>query len=291
MTTQANLNLLLKLTRPLVCLDVETHDKCPPERAHIIEMGMIVFYPDKPTRMWQSLFRLPDGVKIHPAATDVHHITPEMVDERIEDPEHGEADGKRYRWPTFGQMAKNLTIGLKDCDYCGYNVTFDLRCIAAGMKRANLPWTYEGAHILDPLRLWQKMCPRTNSDFVREYAGREPGDAHRALVDIQNTVDGFHGFFHRHKLPDTVKAITDLVKDPEGIDTEGKFVWRTGVAVCNFGKWNGTPLTDATKNGAFKNYLEWIMKSDFGPGTRRVVQEALQGRFPDPPSTSDASGS
>lgn len=293
MIQQANLGEILKLTRPLVCVDVETHDKCPPERSHIIEMGMIVYYPDKPTRVWQTLMRLPEGMKIHPAATEVHKITQDMVDERIDDAENADTvgDGKRFRWPTFSQMARNLTIGLKDCDYCGYNVNFDLRCIMAGMKRANIPWTYEGARIVDPLRLWQKLCPRTNSDFVREYAGREPSDAHRALADIQDTIDGFRGFFDRHKLPVTVEAIADICKDPDAIDPEKKFVWKSGVATCNFGKWNGTPLTHAKTNIGFRGYLEWMMRGDFHPETKRLVQEALRGEFPVPPTANASSDS
>lgn len=284
------IDTILELTRPLVCVDVETHDKCPPERSHIIEIGMIVYYPasmNKPTRMWQSLMRLPDGVKIHPAATGVHNITHEMIDERIDDPVNADmvGDGKRFKWPTFTQMAKNLAGGMKDCDFCGYNVTFDLRCIAAGMKRAGIPWTYEGAMLLDPLRLWQKLCPRTNSDFVREYAGREPGDAHRALIDIQNTVEGFHGFFHRHKLPKTIKEIAAICAEAGQIDTDRKFVWRGDVATCNFGKWNGTPLAHAKTNAAFKSYLEWMVRGgNFEPSTLRVVKEALAGQFPEKPA-------
>jgi DNA polymerase III epsilon subunit-like protein len=290
---QANLGEILKLTRPLVCVDVETHDKCPPERAHIIEMGMVVYYPDKPTRVWESLFRLPDGMKIHPAATEVHKITQEMVDERIVDAEHADSvgDGKRYRWPTFSQMAKNLAGGLKNCDYCGYNVPFDLRCIDAGMKRATITWTYEGALLLDPLRLWQKKCPRTNSDFVREFAGREPSDAHRALADIQDTIDGFRGFFDRHKLPETIKAIADICKDPDSIDPDRKFVWKAGVATCNFGKWNGTALTSAKTNPGFRGYLEWMMRGDFHPDTKRLVQAALRGEFPVLPAETGLSDS
>jgi DNA polymerase III epsilon subunit-like protein len=248
---------------------------------------MIIYYPDKPTRMWQSLMRLPDDVKIHPAATQVHKITHDMIDERIDDPANADlvGDGKRFKYPTFSQMAKNLARGMTDCDFCGYNVTFDLRCIAAGMKRAGLTWTYEGAHLLDPLRLWQKMCPRTNSDFVREYAGREPGDAHRALIDIQNTVDGFLGFHKRHQLPATIKEIVTLVAEPGQIDTDRKFVWRGDVPTCNFGKWNGTALTDVKNNLAFRGYLEWMVRAgNFEPSTIAVVKEALVGRFPEKPS-------
>jgi hypothetical protein len=61
----ADLKHILNLEKPLACIDVETHDKCPPAQAHIVEMGIVVFYPgDKPTYRWSSLMRLPPGVTL-----------------------------------------------------------------------------------------------------------------------------------------------------------------------------------------------------------------------------------
>jgi len=262
---------VLDLERPLICVDVETHDKCPPEKSYIIEMGLIVFYHDgRPTKKWQSFFRLPPSVLIHPAATEVHKITMEMLEETREH------EGKDIpKWPLFSQSARNLAGGMRDCDFCGYNVDFDLRAIMAGMKRAGVEWSYEGAHLLDPMNLWRKLQPRTNSDFVREYAGREPSGAHRALNDIQDTVDGAMGFFQRHKLPRTVQECHGLCKDPEAIDSQRKFVFKGDVPIINFGKWSGTPMTNVARD-----YYAWMMKGEFSPDTLRVVSAALNGVFP-----------
>jgi hypothetical protein len=156
------------------------------------------------------------------------------------------------RWPTFGQQAKNLAKGLSGCDFFGYNVTFDMGCLDAGIKRANVPWPHTDAILLDPFALWKKLSKRTNSDFVREFAGREPTGAHRALNDIQDTIDGFFGFAQRFKLPQKVcDCVTfgDEPRDPNWIDTEGKFTFDDkGVPLCNFGnKWRGPTDVEGVK--------------------------------------------
>jgi hypothetical protein len=276
MIQDADLKEILQLEKPLACIDVETHDKCPPEQAHIVEMGLVMFYPDeRPTRRWSSLMRLPEGVVLHPGATEVHGITPAMLEETRE------FEGKIVpKYPTFSQAAPNLAGGLRDCDYFGYNVTFDIGCITTGMKRAGVQWSAEGAVLLDPFLLWKKLCKRTNSDFVREYAGREPSGAHRALNDIQDTIDGFFGFARKFQLPSSVPECMELCKeqrDPTWIDEEGKFKWNSqGVAVCNFGKrWNGYPM-----NQVGSGFYTWMLEGNFLEDAKQLARDAIKKKFP-----------
>jgi DNA polymerase III epsilon subunit-like protein len=271
MILNADLRDKLKLTRPLVCVDVETHDKCPPEKAYIVEIGLIVFYPDgRPRKEWGTIVRPPEGIKVHPCATAVHGI------------EHAEcfkrnAEGE-YVYPSFKQIGVNLAQGTANCDFCGYNGGFDLRAIAAEMKRNGILWSYEDAHLLDPLAIWRKKSARTLTDAVREHARREPTDAHRALADISDTVDAMMGMFVNTDwdLPNTVKACADLCKNEDNIDDAGKFSWKGEVPIINFGKWSGTPLTDPSLRG----YLQWMLNGDFTPSTKKVCIDALAGTFP-----------
>lgn len=278
MIQDADLKQILDLKRPLACIDVETNDKCPPKQAHIVELGLVMFYPDdRPTRRWASLMRLPEGVRLHPGATEVHGITLEMLEEVREH------EGKMIpKYGTFGQHAKNLAHGLVDCDFFGYNVIFDIDCISAGMERAGIRWSAEGATLLDPFQLWKKLSKRTNSDFVREFAGREPSGAHRALNDIQDTIDGFFGFAQRFKLPSGVTECMELCKDPrdpDWIDEEGKFKFdKDGVPICNFGKkWNGYPMKDVSKG-----FYTWMLGPDttFLDDAKKLARDAMNGVFP-----------
>ena len=57
-------------------------------------------------------------------------------------------------------MAPKLAKSLSGVDFCGYNVTYDLRIIRAEMKRAGVAWDYESACVIDALRIFQILHPR-----------------------------------------------------------------------------------------------------------------------------------
>jgi DNA polymerase III epsilon subunit-like protein len=277
----ANLKEILKLNRPLVCVDLETHDMCPPDKSYIVELGLVVFYPDKPTKRWESLIRLPNGLRPHPAVVAKHGITQEKLEES-----NGDGNPK---WPRFSDIANNLAKGMVNCDFHGYNVDqFDLKVLKASFARCGINWGYEGAFILDPLKLWRKLQTRTLTDAVREWAGREPTDAHRAGADIQDTIDVMVGMHTRLGLPTTVRECHDLCRDDEAIDAEGKFKWKGDTPVITFGKWTGTTLSVETvrctcgdlRCKCFRGYLSWMLTGDFSAETKRVCTEALDGRFP-----------
>lgn len=253
----------MQLVRPLVALDVETHAKCKPEQARVVELGMHIEYPDgRPPKTWCGLFN--PGVPI--TAHDVHGITDDKV-----------ADCR-----PFSFYAKNLAEQWAGCDFCGYNVHFDLDVIQAEMSRAGVQWTYEGAHLLDGLRLWQLAKPRTLTEAVREFLGREPTEAHRALGDAQDALAVAKALLERFPaLPQQVDECHLLCfpQNPLWIDRRGKVVWgEDGEARLSFGKHQTKPLRHVPKD-----YLEWILGGDFPADTKQVVQQALKGQFPKRP--------
>lgn len=50
-----------------------------------------------------------------------------------------------------------------------------------------------------------------------------------------------------------------------------------------FGKYKGTPLQRLVVEDA--DYLAWVLSGDFSPETKELVQNALKGRYPQPPHT------
>lgn len=254
--------MYLKLVRPLVSLDVETHAKVTPEQAHICEIGFHIEYPDgRPPKVEGGLIRPP--VAIAPDATEVHHITNEDVAQS----------------PLFKDVAMNLARWFSDCDFAGYNVKFDLRVIAAEMARAGVKWSYEKAFLVDGLRLWQVKRPRTLSDAVREFLAREPAEAHRALGDAEDALAVALALAERFDLPTSVAELHELcfAKDPGFVDQSGKIVWANGQAVINFGKHKGVALQVMSRN-----YLEWMLGSDFPEDTKTIIRGALNGQAPVP---------
>lgn len=260
------LDELLQLERPLVWLDVETHDKCPPERAYIVELGLIVFYPKNHPRHHLSPYRYQTFIKppkpITPAATGVHNITNDMVEQA----------------PMFYQLAPSLVRGFEGVDFGGYNVNFDLRALSAEFQRIpNITWDYSKAKIIDPLRIWQIVMPRNLANAVREFAGREPTNSHRALADTQDVIDTFIGQLQRFtNLPRSVDALHDLCFEDKFLDKDRKFGWNGDVPIICFGKHSGKPLREVPTG-----YLKWIAgDGDFAPDTKKIAEDALKGRYP-----------
>jgi DNA polymerase-3 subunit epsilon len=312
--------MILTLTRPLVTFDVETHDTVAPEIARIVEFGFNIDYPlmwevvvdeqtcascrallntytttaaeanercergmdlikctahvvQPPPKRWGGFIK-PD-LLITPAATAVHGITNEMV-----------ADAYRFR-----DIASGIAKHFVDCDFCGYNVRFDLRCVAAEMQRAGYVWSQGKARIVDALRMWQVAKPRTLSDCIRENCGREPNDAHRALADADDARDAALALFSKYpdKLPTDLDELHKLCFSSNNVDPDGKFVWNpANQAVINFGKHQGTTVDKVPRD-----YFAYMLKKgDFAPEVLKIMRDALVGVYPvreqtEPPATEE----
>jgi len=328
------------LKRPLIALDCETHDKCDPEQARIIELGFTVIYPlehctacrgtgvnvalleihqlcdacgglgevRRESKRWESFIR-PDML-ISPGATEVHGITNDIVmgcsicgrpegelHDIPETPEWTEpveiAPGRMRAeltlpmnhvftpWPTFKELAESFAKGFNNCDYAGYNVRFDVRCISGEMKRAGVEWSQGDAKLLDSLRLWQLGEPRTLTHAVRKFLGREPSAAHRALGDATDALEvAFAQLELWPDLPRDLGKLHDLCYDASAIDPDGKFKWVNGEVTFTFGKYKGVPLKQAIAMDA--RYIKQFMleKGDFSVEVKRLLVNALNGVYP-----------
>lgn len=260
-----NIRQLLKLERPLIFLDIETHDKVPLEDSRICEIAFkIVHHEDRPDREWRTF--LNPGVPISRGATDVHTITNEDV----------------AGAPRFTDIASSLFKGFTDVDFGGYNLrSFDLPVIRFEFARAGFQWDYSKAWIVDAFRLWQIMEPRTLSDAVRQFCKREPSSAHRALGDAIDSHDVATSLLEKfEQLPRTVQELHNLCFfNPEYIDPDGKFRWRNNEAVIAFGKYSGRLLKNLDEG-----YLRWIVSGGFSQETKQVAIDALSGIYPEPPA-------
>lgn len=248
--------MILPLTRALIVLDLETTGTNVKED-RIVELGFRVWYPDGSNKSWNRF--IDPGCPIPADATQVHHITDEMV----------------AGSPTFAQLAENLSRGFRDCDYCGYNVHFDLRVLEAEMHRAGVNWTPGDARVLDPLALWRILEPRTLSDAVRRFLKREPTEAHRALGDADDAMEILEALLEEFKLPLDLDKLHAMAFPMIGVDGVGKIIWKNGEAALGFGKHNGTRLRDMPPG-----YLKWMLDGDFTPRTKEIVRNALQGKYP-----------
>lgn len=254
--------MILNLTRPLVAMDVETHAFVQPEEAMIVELGFIMLYPDgREPLKWKSLIKPLNPITDE--AKEKHGITNDMVKDA----------------PPFApNIARNLAHGFKDCDYCGYNIRFDLRVLTAEMKRAGFDWSIGDAALIDPLRIWSVASPRSLSDAVREFLKREPTEAHRAFGDAEDALNVALAQLERwDHLPRDTRGLHALCF--EGfVDLSGKFVRVNGDVTCNFGAHRNVKLKDMPRG-----YLQWLESKDgpdgFPPDVRAIATNALHGDF------------
>jgi len=104
---------------------------------------------------------------------------------------------------------------------------------------------------------------------------------HDARSDVEATVGVLAAQLHTYRnLPKTVDALHAWLypSDPNRIDADGKLVWRDGVATVAFGAQAGTALTELADND--RSFLEWVLRKDFSPEVKAIIEAALEGRFP-----------
>jgi DNA polymerase-3 subunit epsilon len=256
----------LKFDRPLVVLDLETTGT-DPATDRIVEVSAIRVEPGG-TR--GSLTRRVDpGRPIPPEATRVHGISDDDV--------RGQ--------PTFPALAPELLEYLADADLGGFNILrFDGPLLAREFADAGLDLGLEHRRVLDVMTIFHRKEPRDLSAAVRFYLGRELAGAHSASADTEAALEVLDAQLGRY--PDLPRGVDDLARwcrqaPADAADRSGKFVWRGGRVVLSFGKHQGKSLQEMAREQP--GYLEWILKSDFPADARRLVEEALRGRFPEPP--------
>ena len=130
----------------------------------------------------------------------------------------------------------SLARGFSACDFCGKNVRFDLRILAAEFARVHVHWSYVGARIIDADRLEALAHPRDLGSLHEKYVGMRHDGAHGALSDVRAATTVIVKQLEAHAvLPRDLTALHDA--QWEGwVDTEGKIRLVNGVPTIMFGK-------------------------------------------------------
>ena len=250
----------IRLQRPLVVFDLETTGK-KVEVDRIVEISTLKLLPDGTNRIHTR--RLNPGMPIHPEATAVHGITDaDVADER-----------------SFPEIARGLGGYLEGCDLCGFNIwNFDLKILGAEFRRADVPFSTAGRHIVNPCRIFHKREPRDLTAALRFYCGMEHDGAHTAAADVLAALLVLDGQAERYAdLPHTIPELHGHMEFPDIVDPDGKFVRREdGVIVFAFGKYRDDPVDEVGETDPA--YLEWMLKGTFSNEAKEVVRIALDRR-------------
>lgn len=247
----------LKLDRPLVIVDTETTGV---EKSidRIVQIAAIRIEPSGLTE--EQCMLVNPGVPIPPEATAIHGIT----DARV---------AAEPKFPTVWAVMARL---IKGADFCAYNAPFDLGMIEAECKRAGLP-VYKPERVVDPLVIFRGRQPHTLKGAVEYYLLEEHAQAHDALGDAKATLDVLMAQACEKAIDDFDDLIEESKPEPDArwCDSERRFYWRFHEPTFAFGKCQGQPLAQVAK--ADRSYLDWMLKQDFAPDVKDLIQRALRG--------------
>lgn len=245
----------------LVVLDVETTGK---ERAtdQIIELCLrFGLGQDAEFRTW----RIKPVVPIHPEATGVHGITMEDV----------------AACPLFSEVvAEFLPLIAGAGVIVGYNVSFDLDIFQAELSRAKIPpMNLAGKLVVDALRLWHHVEPRTLVAAHAKFCGAELVNAHQAEADVAATARVLVSMLATFGLAD--KAWSEIAAISNPFANRGTWLgpshhiqWdASGAVVFGFGKYKGQPVAHADRG-----FLKWVLAKDFPPHVKKICEVSLERR-------------
>ncbi len=256
----------LQVDRPIVFLDLETtgisavHDR-------IVEVTAIRFSPGGQRDVWSR--RVNPGMPIPKSATAVHGITNEDV----------------AGLPPFSYYASELGQFIGDADLGGFGISrLDIPLMEAEFRRAGVEFSRRGRRIVDAQILFHMLEPRDLAAAYRKYCGTDLEKAHSSEGDVEASIAVLEGMLLANSvLPRTVEGLNALCnrEQENWIDSQGKFMWSSGVAVVGFGKYKGVPIKAVMQSDP--GYFEWMLKSDFAEDTKSVAAQALRGDYAELP--------
>jgi DNA polymerase-3 subunit epsilon len=257
---------MLKLERPLCFFDFETTGPNV-EEDRIVEYAFIKISPDESEEVLSGL--LNPGIPIPAAATEVHGIRDEMVENK----------------PTFLQKAAEFANFMKGCDWAGHNINvFDVPLLKKEFERANFVIKMDGkVYLIDTCILDRKLRPHTLSVVFEDYTGTELKEAHGAEADTRAVKIILSKMFERHTdLPCKISELHNYVWELDKfVDMNHRFYYDSnGDAIFNFGKVKDRALSEIANYK--RDYLEWMLgpSSTFSSEVKMIVKNALRGIFP-----------
>jgi DNA polymerase-3 subunit epsilon len=260
----------LKLDRPLVVLDLESTG-LNPRYDRIIEIGAIRLFPDGRQERFEQRVN-PERPIPSPAAA-VHGIT----------------DADVAQAPTFREIAGRLVSFLRNCDLAGFGIAdYDLPMLTAEFARVGIVFGDWNMRVVDAKTIFHKREPRTLTAAYRFYCDKELVNAHSAIADVEATLAVIEGQIGRYPdLPAEVDKLDAFCNPPDrdAVDTGGRLRWVDDEVVIDFGQKKGLSLRELARSEP--GYLQWVLRKDFAEDVKAIVEDALNGKFPVRPASSD----
>ena len=261
------------LDRDLIFFDLEATG-LNVVRDRIVQIAMVKYFKKGKAPEELSMLINP-GIPISLEAMAVHGITPKDVSNK----------------PTFQQVADKLHKFIGNADLAGYNSNrFDIPLLMEEFARVGIELDMSRRRTLDMQRIFYKMEPRTLSAAYKFYTGNKMENAHDALADVQATVEVFKGQLemyadvdfedgdgnvHETPVKNDMQAIHEFTNDMRFLDATQRLKYDTnGVAVFNFGKYNGQSVVEVLSKD--KPYYTWIMTKEFSTQVKQIIKQLVK---------------
>ncbi len=257
----------LKLTRPLVVIDLETTGVMV-ARDRIIEICMLKVKTDGTSEIITK--RVNPTIPISAEATSVHGITNEDLKDE----------------PVFAHIAKDVARFMANCDIAGYNsIRFDIPLLIEEFLRVGVDFDIKNRRFIDAQNIFHKMEPRTLKAAYKFYCNQDLENAHTAEADtiatyevLKAQLDKYDGVEYEDKdgnisipITNDMQALHDFSVSLRNADLVGHIVYNDKkVEVFNFGKHKGKAVEAVFEKEP--SYFDWIMKSDFPLSTKKLIQ-------------------
>ncbi len=121
------------------------------------------------------------------------------------------------------------------------------------------------------MEIFFKMEPRTLTGAAKLYAGKDHADAHRAMPDVEITIEVMDGQLAMYPdLPEEIGALIKETRRDARLDLSGNIVLIDGRACFGFGKHKGKDCAGQ------RGYMKWVLDNAFPNNTKAVVEEILK---------------
>lgn len=186
---------------------------------------------------------------------------------------HGIYDKDVMHEATFASHAKEVLDFINDCILIGFNSNrFDFPLLNAEFERCGIEWDYSRNIFVDVGNLYKLLNPRTLTQAVFDYTGKDHSEAHAAEADVRGTISVFFAMLEKHNellIPLDELALKSNYDKPI-LDLSGKFSYdKDNDIIFTFGK----HINQKAKNHL--DFVQWMIRANFPNDTVKICYELI----------------